>query len=132
MLDTYFPLYITIFLICAVTTLAIERRLIPFLSKKAQQPIYEGGPKWHVKKSGTPTMGGLAFIAALLFAFLLYCIYTVRRGAQATLAAPALVLIYATLSGAIGFFDDYRKLIKRENKGLGAAQKYALQLLVTA
>ena len=56
MLDKYFPLYITIFLISTLVTLGIERRLIPFLSKKAQQPIYEGGPKWHAKKSGTPVV----------------------------------------------------------------------------
>ena len=124
-------IYLLLFLGTLLFTLLLESVLIPVLRRyRAAQPILLAGPSWHASKKGTPTMGGLAFIAALLFSFLLYGIYTVRKGEQAALAVPALVLIYATLSGAVGFFDDYRKLVKRENKGLGAMQKYLLQLLL--
>ena len=72
MLDAYFPLYILIFFISLTSTALIEKRIIPLLSKSAKQPIYDEGPRWHLKKSGTPTMGGLAFLisasASLLIA----------------------------------------------------------------
>ena len=125
------PTYAALFLLVFLLTLLFEARLVPYLRKKrAAQPILAIGPSWHMKKSGTPTMGGLAFIVAMLAAFLLFAACLLRRGEQASLKAAALVVIYATLSGAVGFFDDYKKLVKRENKGLSAAQKYTLQLLL--
>ena len=54
------------FLLSIGLTLIIESRLIPLLSSKAKQPIYEGGPSWHLKKNGTPTMGGVAFVVSIL------------------------------------------------------------------
>ena len=65
MLDKFFPLYAIVFLLSTVITAFAEKRLIPFLSGKAKQPIYTEGPEWHKAKSGTPTMGGLAFLVAV-------------------------------------------------------------------
>ena len=64
MLDKLFPLYILTFFSTLILTVVIEKKLIPKLASIAQQPIYEEGPRWHMKKSGTPTMGGLAFVIA--------------------------------------------------------------------
>ena len=62
MLDKFFPLYIISFLSTLVFTVILEGRLLPRLARIAKQPIYADGPRWHMKKSGTPTMGGLAFV----------------------------------------------------------------------
>ena len=124
--------YLILLLLTFCFTVALESVLIPTLRRlRAAQPILKIGPAWHLGKAGTPTMGGLGFIVAILAVFLAFCAYLAWRGARASLVGVALVMLYATLSGAIGFFDDYRKLVKRENKGLGAAEKYALQLFLS-
>jgi phospho-N-acetylmuramoyl-pentapeptide-transferase len=124
-------IYLLLCLLTLLLTVLLESILIPILKRlRAAQPILTVGPSWHLSKKGTPTMGGLAFIVALLFSFLLFCIYA-RRGGASRAPTAALVVIFATLSGAIGFFDDYQKLVKRENKGLSAWQKYMLQLLLS-
>ena len=64
MIDKYFPLYVFVFITALLVTAFAEKKLIPALSKRAKQPIYEDGPTWHLKKSGTPTMGGVAFLLA--------------------------------------------------------------------
>lgn len=123
--------YAVLFLLTLVLTVVLEAVLIPTLRRlRAAQPILKIGPSWHLSKSGTPTMGGLAFIVAVLAVFLLFAACLLWRGEQASLTGAALVVLYAVLSGTIGFFDDYRKLVKRENKGLGAGEKYFLQLLL--
>ena len=66
---------ILILILSLVITLAIEWRIIPYLKKRAAQPIYEGGPKWHMKKSGTPTMGGIGFLIAISISLLVACIF---------------------------------------------------------
>lgn len=96
--------------------------VVPFLYKiKAGQSIREIGPAWHQKKSGTPTMGGFIFIIAISIAMILF----VRTNEGIVLAISALAF------GAIGFIDDYIKVVKKRNLGLTAAQKFLLQLLVS-
>ena len=87
----------------------------------------EIGPAWHLAKRGTPTLGGLFFIVGVGITLLCYAALGVGDG-----GSICLVLSFALLSGAVGLLDDIRKLTKRENKGLSAAQKYFLQLLVSA
>ena len=54
-------------LLSFVTTALLSKKFIPFLiSKKMNQPIYEIGPRWHKSKAGTPTMGGIFFISAII------------------------------------------------------------------
>lgn len=130
MLDKFFPLYVLVFLLTLTVTAFSEKRLIPMLSGRAAQPIYEDGPRWHSKKSGTPTMGGLAFIIAtavsLVFSSLfLFGVGEYERGLSLTISS-----IYALLNAAVGIIDDLSKLKKKENKGLSAKGKLLLQSLI--
>lgn len=121
-------LFVTVFLM----TVALEARLVPWLrSRKAGQPILEIGPAWHMSKTGTPTLGGLGFIVAALLGGGCFLVIIAAQDGEAW-RLPLLVILFAGLCGAIGFFDDWRKLTRRENKGLSAPQKYFLQLLVCA
>ena len=106
-------------------TVLIGRWLIPVLhAMKAGQSIREIGPKWHQVKAGTPTMGGLMFMAAAL-------ICVVAAGWTAMLAGTweqLMVLGFSLIYGAIGFIDDFVKVKKKRNLGLTALQKLILQL----
>ena len=122
------------FLIVGVSSFALTAILshfiIPILrSKKAGQPIREEGPKAHYAKAGTPTMGGIAFIFAMLFIALVLTVVYAVRGEQARLIPLGLTLALAVFNGMIGFFDDYRKLLKKQNEGLKSWQKFGLQVI---
>ncbi|MDL2248312.1 phospho-N-acetylmuramoyl-pentapeptide-transferase [Tyzzerella sp. OttesenSCG-928-J15] len=96
---------------------------IPFLQKlKLGQTIRDDGPQTHLKKAGTPTMGGLAILAS----FLISAVFFVKGNNEVKL------LLFATLGfGVIGFMDDYIKVVKKRSLGLTALQKIILQLLVS-
>ena len=96
--------------------------LIPFLRKlKFGQTEREEGPQSHLKKNGTPTMGGLVILASILLTSLIYI-------GKFTEILPVL---FMTLGfGLIGFLDDYIKVVKKRNLGLKAGQKSLGQLLV--
>ena len=95
--------------------------MVPLLHRlKFGQSIREEGPKWHRKKSGTPTMGGVIFILAALAAT-----FSVTRSIDALL-----IVICALFFGLVGFADDYIKVVKKRNLGLTATQKFTAQLLV--
>ena len=114
-------------------TVLISRRLIPYLkSKKMGQKILEIGPRWHKSKEGTPTMGGLAFIAASAVGALLTLAAAAFAGCMKGAIPFAAVFGYAVLSGLIGVIDDRTKFKKGQNEGLTAPQKYLLQLLAAA
>lgn len=101
--------------------------LVPYLRKiKAGQMIREDGPTWHQSKSGTPTMGGLMFIAAAVFVCLTVGFSAMLDGDYSHI----FVLVFALIYGAIGFLDDFEKLKKKQNLGLTAKQKFLLQLVV--
>ncbi len=104
--------------------------LIPLLHRlKFGQEIREEGPKWHKAKSGTPTMGGFIFIIATVVAVLVggFVFGADNGDAKGLLAISAAALGF----GAIGFVDDYIKVILKRNLGLRASQKFALQILVS-
>ena len=100
--------------------------LLPALhALKAGQSIREIGPTWHNKKAGTPMMGGLMFVLAVVICLLCgipfvedYSVY--------------FVLLLALSFGAVGFVDDFTKLKKKQNEGLTSMQKLLLQLAVSA
>ena len=127
MLDKYFPLYVVAFLLSLSVTLLAERRLIPALSEKAKQPIYTEGPSWHEKKSGTPTMGGIAFILALLLSSAPALLIFLLQGQSEDAISLSLLLFYALANASIGILDDMKKLKRKQNEGLTPAQKLLLQ-----
>ncbi len=123
---------ITLALTCLGTVL-ISRRLIPYLkSKKMGQKILEIGPRWHKSKEGTPTMGGLAFIAASALAAAVVFVLALVWGAAEKLLPFFAVYGYGLTNGLIGVIDDRAKLRKKQNEGLTAPQKYLLQLFAAA
>ncbi len=112
------------FALCVIFTAV----LLPLLRRlKAGQSIREEGPQSHQAKSGTPTMGGLAIIAATVITALAASVLTGSFG-TATITVCAVTLAY----GLIGFIDDYIKVVKKRNLGLTAKQKLALQILIAA
>ena len=120
--------FIIAVLLSFTATALLSKKFIPFLiSKKMNQPIYEIGPRWHKSKAGTPTMGGIFFIAAILLTMAALSFFAIEKTA---LAPVWITLGMATLFAAVGFVDDYAKLIKKQNEGLKAYQKFLLQLIV--
>lgn len=104
---------------------AAGKVLIPKLrALKAGQSIREDGPTWHAGKAGTPTMGGLMFIAGI-FVSILICGF---RGMLAGDFKHLYIFAFALIFGIIGFVDDYQKVKHHQNLGLTALQKFALQL----
>ena len=109
-------------------TVPVGRAVIRELKAlKAGQEIREEGPKWHEKKAGTPTMGGIMFIIGSGLAVL---VLTIVRGVLDSVALVQLyVFLLALCFGSIGFLDDYRKVRRHQNEGLTARQKFLLQLV---
>ena len=127
MLIEFFSMTVGVFLV----TWLILRKLIPFLkSKKIGQKIYDIGPRWHKGKEGTPIMGGLGFIIATLLGLAVITGVYIYFGRASELLGVWLTLALALLNGLIGFFDDYTKLIKKQNQGFLAWQKLLLQIIV--
>jgi phospho-N-acetylmuramoyl-pentapeptide-transferase len=75
-------------------------------------------------------MGGICFIMAILVVMTVVSVISATKGGANELIPLALALGLATLNGMIGFFDDYTKLIKKQNEGFSAKQKILLQSLV--
>ena len=89
------------------------------------QPIREEGPKAHLKKAGTPTMGGNVFVIASIIASVSVLVW------KQSFNNIAIILIIALLGhGLIGFLDDGLKIIWKNNLGLRAWQKLLLQILI--
>lgn len=132
-----FSAILTAFLSFGITLL-LGLVLIPKLKRlKFGQTIREDGPKWHLGKQGTPTMGGLMFIPAIAVAVAVgYGVWRLAEPAAASGSGELVKLfgglLMALLFGLVGFLDDYIKVVKKRNLGLRASQKILLQLLVTA
>lgn len=110
--------------------------MIPFLHQiNFGQTIREVGPKWHQKKNGTPTMGGFMFIVGISLAVAI-CVplyYNATKQSSLEMMMRTKIvggLLMAVGFGAIGFFDDYIKVVKKRNLGLNVKQKLFLQFLV--
>ena len=108
-----------------VLTVALGKVVIPALRRmKAGQSIKEDGPTWHMSKQGTPTMGGVMFIIAVIVTVLVLNASAILAGDLTSV----FVLLFSLVFGAIGMVDDYAKIKKKENTGLTARQKFLLQL----
>ena len=113
--------------VASLTALFLSLALGPWVIERlrqlqVKQYIRDEGPKDHQKKAGTPTMGGVLIVASIVVPTLLW----------ADLRSPYVILaVGATLAfGAIGFVDDYNKVVRRRNLGLTARRKFLLQVLV--
>lgn len=114
-------------LVASLTALLVALLLGPWMIRKLRdlqigQHIREEGPESHQKKAGTPTMGGLLIITAVVIPTLLFT----------NLANPYVwVALFGLLGyGAIGFLDDWSKVKKGKNLGLTGRQKMGLQVLL--
>lgn len=127
---------LTAFAVTAISGLAI----VPWLRRlKYGQTILDIGPKWHEKKQGTPTMGGIMFILGITIAVAVCWPLLVRATGLDQQPDAAIVgtrvlygMVMALLYGLIGFLDDYIKVVKKQNMGLTARQKMLMQLAVSA
>jgi phospho-N-acetylmuramoyl-pentapeptide-transferase len=125
-----------IFIVSAfLLTLLFGRIALPILrAKKAGQPINEYVHA-HQSKAGTPTMGGIAFVPAFLAVmagFMIWCELQDSGVYGTNLVPGALICLYALANSAIGFVDDYFKLLRRKNEGLTEWQKFILQVVAAA
>lgn len=106
-----------------VISALIVGRLIPFLKKKQfKQYVREEGPQSHLKKTGTPSMGGIGIIGGAIIASLIMGAVTGYLSINVIMPMVAM-LLYAL----IGFIDDYEKAIKKNNLGLNPRQKLIMQ-----
>lgn len=114
--------YLSMRAICAaLTALIVSLFLGPKLIERLRslsvgQYVRDDGPKTHLSKAGTPTMGGLLIILAISLTTLLW----------ADLRNPDVWIVLAVLIGfgVVGFIDDYRKVVKKQSMGLKAKEKY--------
>ncbi|MBO5274827.1 MAG: phospho-N-acetylmuramoyl-pentapeptide-transferase [Clostridia bacterium] len=124
------PIFIAALVLTFALTAVITRIIIPILkSKKMGQKILDIGPRWHKNKEGTPMMGGLAFIISTVIVGAAAAAYCVIAGKSEGIERMLLTLFLALMMACIGFIDDRAKLLKKQNEGLSAKQKFLLQLI---
>lgn len=107
-----------------IVTLFFGPSMISWLSKlQISQVVRNDGPQSHFSKAGTPTMGGILMLLAITISCFLW----------GNLQKPGLwfVLLITLGFGSIGWIDDYRKVVKKNSRGLSALWKYFLQSLIT-
>ncbi len=108
-----------------LTALLVSFLLGPFVIRRLRllkmgQQVRDDGPQTHLTKQGTPTMGGVLIIAAIVTSALLWSDLENRY---------VWVVLFATLAfGGIGLWDDYLKVVKKRSTGLRAYQKFGLQI----
>ena len=110
-------------IISFLISVALGPVIIPFLRKlKFGQTVRDDGPQSHLKKNGTPTMGGLIFLISVIVTS---CIYVKDY--------PQIIpILFVTVGfGVIGFLDDYIKIVLKRSEGLTPSQKMLGQILVT-
>lgn len=117
--------YLTLRTILGVLTALIISLVVgPFMIRRLThhqigQSVRDDGPQSHLAKSGTPTMGGLLILTSIVAGTLLWSNLDNRF--------MWVALIVTMLFGSIGWVDDYRKVVKRQSKGLSAREKYLWQ-----
>lgn len=119
-------LFFTI-LVSFLITVLLSPIFIPFLRRlKFGQSIREEGPKSHQKKTGTPTMGGIVFLLAILVTTL------VMTGKFTDVSEETYLLLFVTIGfGLLGFLDDFIKIAMKRNLGLTSKQKFLGQVVIS-
>ena len=127
-MDAMFFIVLGATLASFVLAVLFGRFVIPMLrALHAGQSIREIGPQWHNSKAGTPTMGGIMFIAAIVLCTVGFSWKSMMQNHTYT---HLYVLALAMCYGLVGFADDFVKVKYKRNLGLTAIQKFALQLIV--
>lgn len=111
-------------IVAFVATFVVGLFVMPILKKfKVGQVVRDDGPKEHLKKQGTPTMGGIIMLIVLV---VILAINSIKY--------PTLILAIVSILGfgLVGFIDDYKKLVKKNTKGLSPLKKIFGLVLVTA
>ncbi|MEQ8200145.1 MAG: phospho-N-acetylmuramoyl-pentapeptide-transferase [Syntrophomonadaceae bacterium] len=109
--------------VATAISLAMGPFMIPFLRRlKVGQSIREEGPRNHYVKAGTPTMGGIIIITAVMVTSFLFA-----GSSREVLSAVLITLCF----GGIGFWDDYIKVVLKRSLGLRAREKLGLQILIS-
>lgn len=116
---------ITAVIIAFAVSIILCPIVIPMLRKmKFGQYIREEGPQSHLSKSGTPTMGGMIILAGVIVTALVFMIFEHNL--------KIVPVLFVSLGfGAIGFLDDYIKVVRKRNLGLTEIQKMIGQIIVT-
>lgn len=109
-----------------IISVVLTKLEIPVLRAKAGQNIREVGPESHLSKAGTPSMGGIAIIAGAVAATVAANIIW-----GGSISDMLIILLVFIGFGMIGFFDDYLKVIKKNNLGLRAYQKLGFQIIIS-
>ena len=119
------------FVVSLVTALIFGKFFIPFMRRMHfGQEIREDGPKWHMSKAGTPTMGGFLFISGIVVS----CVVGVALLAACSkngVWTPVVLTVFSLGFGVIGFLDDFVKVAKHRILGLTVVQKLLLQLALS-
>ena len=112
-------------MIALIVTFVLVPVLIPTLKRmKFGQSIREEGPQSHMKKTGTPTMGGLAFLISIIVATITAMFFVEQP-------EPLYLLLFVTIGfGLIGFIDDYIIVVRKNNNGLSSKQKFIAQIVI--
>jgi len=122
-------------------TVGLGYIVIPYLRRlKFGQTILDIGPNWHKEKQGTPTMGGIMIVAGLIMGICVAFSYAAISKSEMITQLENKQCVVTFIAGiclglfmsAIGFIDDYIKVVKKRNLGLSAKQKTFLQLTVSA
>lgn len=111
-------------IVAFVATFVVGLFVMPILKKfKVGQVVRNDGPKEHLKKQGTPTMGGIIMLIVIV---VILAINSIKY--------PTLILTIISILGfgLVGFIDDYKKLVKKNTKGLSPLKKIFGLVLVTA
>lgn len=111
-------------IVAFIATFVVGLFVMPILKKfKVGQVVRDDGPKEHLKKQGTPTMGGIIMLIVLV---VILAINSIKY--------PTLILAIVSILGfgLVGFIDDYKKLVKKNTKGLSPLKKIFGLVLVTA
>jgi phospho-N-acetylmuramoyl-pentapeptide-transferase len=106
--------------------------IIPTLQRlKFGQSIREEGPEAHLKKAGTPTMGGTIILMSVVLTALPFSSFILLNNSKPIVNSDLFFLLFATLGyGIIGFLDDYIKVVMKRSLGLTASQKLLGQLFI--
>ena len=110
-------------LIAFFLSILLSPFVIPALQRlKFGQNVRDDGPNSHLKKAGTPTMGGVIILASMIIT----SIFFMKDNKEVQL-----ILLVTVGFGMIGFLDDYIKVVKKRSLGLTAMQKIVGQLIIT-